>query len=136
MRIQCEEVEGGRIGHNDRATDVCEIARVLLLEEGRDGIHIGRSRRDNPKAFIVAKEEGLVSADRTTEAGAKLVLPEFRSPAGPREEVPSIEDIVPNEFVRRTMQCVASSLGNDVDDGSPGLSNLSRIVAGVHAELR
>ena len=71
--------------------------------------------------------------DRPTDGAAKLILPEFG--LGQGKVVPCVEVVVADILVGRSVEFVGAGLGDHVDHGAGGATNVGRIDAGFNAEI-
>ena len=88
-----------------------------------------------PEALVVAKKEGAIFVDRSTDTTAKLVLAEFGPSAGSLQNVARIEDVVAEELIRGAVELIGASAGNDADHTAGGTAGLRSVVVGLYRDL-
>ncbi len=82
----------------------------------------------------VGEKERLVFHDGAAEAAAKLILAPFRpgSHSGLRKPVARVEDVVTEILEGRSVKCVGSRLGDNVDHCTGGKAHIGAQVVGLH----
>src|SRR5262249_23585703 len=90
----------------------------------------------HPEALVVDEVEGMVLANRSARAAAKLVLAVFRLRcAGNETERCRVHLVVAEKLIQAAVKLIGSGLRNKIDHASRGTSDLSSIQTGLNAEL-
>src|SRR5215470_2581691 len=96
---------------------------------GREGVALDFAER-----LVVGEEERFVFLDRTTDASAKLILPELRLYSGQRisrlrdvENIFRIEFVVAQKLEQRSMKRIRSRFGDQVDDSATRPPDFRRV---------
>ena len=105
---------------------------VLVLGKGCFGVGITIHLAE---ALVVAKKEGPIFPDGSTDTAAKLVLAELGLAAGSLQDVAGIKDVVAEELIRGTVKLIGAGAGNDTDDAAGGTTGFRSVVVGLYGDL-
>src|SRR6266566_5868125 len=122
-RLLCRRVDDRPHAH--------EISGAQI--SGWKGSAEGDSFEDSA-AFVVTENKSLIALYRSIQARSKLILTERRLDRTV-EEVPCVQYVVPQEFIRRAMPHVAARFGRDVNLCAAVAAEFCRIVARMDLEF-
>ncbi len=142
-RVQSEVFPADRIDLRRGEHGTAAVGEVTgmgnLVCRGHRIVHQGVGRIDTAIALIIREEECPIAEHGPADAAAELVLTKLRlsrEHSGGGEEVACVEHIVPDEFIRRTVELVGAGAGDQVHNRAGGFTHFRRRHIGDHAELR